>query len=60
MIQPAFTRIEGRLLSSEDGPAAQFTHENGSGERLAPYLRVGIGGETAFRYHEEYGIGAFR
>ena len=23
------------------------------------YLRTGVGGETAFRYHEEGGIGAF-
>jgi len=23
------------------------------------YLRAGVGGETAFRYHEEGGIGAF-
>jgi hypothetical protein len=27
--------IEGRLLPSEDAPAAPFTYENGSGQRLA-------------------------
>jgi len=49
----------GRLLPAEDGPAAQFMYENGNGERLTLYLRTGVGGETAFRYHEEGGIGAF-
>ena len=54
-----FRLMGGRLLPAEDGPAAQFMYENGNGERLTLYLRVGIGGETAFRYHEEDGIGAF-
>ncbi|HKM69773.1 MAG TPA: anti-sigma factor [Stellaceae bacterium] len=54
-----FRLMGGRLLPAEDGPAAQFMYENGTGERLTLYLRVGIGGETAFRYHEEGGIGAF-
>jgi len=54
-----FQLMGGRLLPAEDGPAAQFMYENGNGERLTLYLRVGIGGETAFRYHEEGGIGAF-
>ena len=54
-----FRLMGGRLLPAEDGPAAQFMYENGSGERLTLYLRTGVGGETAFRYHEEGGIGAF-
>src|SRR5271166_1705485 len=54
-----FHLIGGRLLPAEDGPAAQFMYENGNGERLTLYLRTGVGGETAFRYHEEGGIGAF-
>jgi anti-sigma factor RsiW len=54
-----FKLMGGRLLPAEDGPAAQFMYENSSGERLTLYLRVGVGGETAFRYHEEGGIGAF-
>jgi anti-sigma factor RsiW len=54
-----FRLMGGRLLPAEDGPAAQFMYENGNGERLTLYLRVGVGGETAFRYHEEGGIGAF-
>ena len=58
-LSPAgFRLMGGRLLPAEDGPAAQFMYENGS-ERLTLYLRVGVGGETAFRYHEEGGIGAF-
>jgi anti-sigma factor RsiW len=54
-----FRLMGGRLLPAEDGPAAQFMYENGNAERLTLYLRAGIGGETAFRYHEEGGIGAF-
>jgi anti-sigma factor RsiW len=54
-----FRLMGGRLLPAEEGPAAQFMYESGNGERLTLYLRSGIGGETAFRYHEEGGIGAF-
>jgi anti-sigma factor RsiW len=54
-----FRLMGGRLLPAEDGPAAQFMYENGNAERLTLYLRAGVGGETAFRYHEEGGIGAF-
>ena len=54
-----FRLMGGRLLPAEDGAAAQFMYENGTGERLTLYLRSGIGDETAFRYHEEGGIGAF-
>ena len=54
-----FQLMGGRLLPAEDGPAAQFMYENANAERLTLYLRVGVGGETAFRYHEEGGIGAF-
>jgi anti-sigma factor RsiW len=54
-----FRLMGGRLLPAEDGPAAQFMYENGNAERLTLYLRAGIGGETAFRYHEEGGVGAF-
>ena len=49
----------GHSLPAEDGAAAQFKYENGNGERLTLYLRAGVGGETAFRYHEEGGVGAF-
>lgn len=54
-----FHLIGGRLLPAEDGPAAQFMYENDNAERVTLYLRTGVGGETAFRYHEEGGVGAF-
>jgi anti-sigma factor RsiW len=54
-----FRLMGGRLLPAEDGPAAQFMYENDNAERLTLYLRASVGGETAFRYHEEGGIGAF-
>jgi anti-sigma factor RsiW len=54
-----FRLMGGRLLPAEDGLAAQFMYENGNAERLTLYLRADIGGETAFRYHEEGGVGAF-
>jgi anti-sigma factor RsiW len=54
-----FQLMGGRLLPAEDGPAAQFMYQNSNGERLTLYLRAGVGGETAFRFHEEGGIGAF-
>jgi anti-sigma factor RsiW len=53
-----FRLMGGRLLPAENGPAAQFMYENGK-ERVTLYLRTGIGGETAFRYSEKNGIGAF-
>jgi anti-sigma factor RsiW len=54
-----FRLMGGRLLPSEDGPAAQFMYENDNADRVTLYLRTGVSGETAFRYHEEGGIGAF-
>jgi len=54
-----FRLMGGRLLPSEDGPAAQFMYENDDADRLTLYLRAGVSGETAFRYHEEGGISAF-
>lgn len=54
-----FRLMGGRLLPAEDGPAAQFMYENSNADRVTLYLRAGVGGETAFRYHQEDGIGAF-
>ena len=54
-----FQLIGGRLLPARNGPAAQFMYQNAEGKRLELYLRSGIGGETAFRYLEDGGIGAF-
>jgi anti-sigma factor RsiW len=53
-----FRLMGGRLLPAEAGPAAQFMYENGK-ERVTLYVRTGIGAETAFRYSEDKGIGAF-
>ncbi len=54
-----FRLMGGRLLPAEDGPAAQFMYQDAKGERLTLYLRSGVDGETAFRYREDAGIGAF-
>ncbi len=54
-----FQLMGGRLLPARSGPAAQFMYQNAEGNRLELYLRSGIGGETAFRYREDGGIGAF-
>ena len=54
-----FRLMGGRLLPSEDGPAAQFMYENDNADRVTLYLRTGVSGETSFHYHEEGGIGAF-
>jgi anti-sigma factor RsiW len=48
----------GRLLPSENGPAAQFMYQNGN-NRLTLYERADTAGQTAFRYSEENGVGEF-
>jgi anti-sigma factor RsiW len=48
----------GRLLPSEEGPAAQFMYQKGN-NRLTLYERSDTAGKTAFRYSEENGIGEF-
>lgn len=53
-----FQLMGGRLLPSEDGPAAQFMYQNGD-NRLTLYERADTAGETAFRYSQENGIGVF-
>ena len=53
-----FRLMGGRLLPAEGGAAAQFMYQNGK-DRLTLYLRTDIGGETAFRYSEKNGVGAF-
>jgi anti-sigma factor RsiW len=51
----------GRLLPDQDGhPAAQFMYEDASGRRLTLYMRKETGlGNTAFRFYERDGFGAF-
>jgi anti-sigma factor RsiW len=53
-----FQLMGGRLLPSEDGPAAQFMYQKAN-NRLTLYERSDTSGETAFRYSEENGIGEF-
>jgi anti-sigma factor RsiW len=51
----------GRLLPDQDGhAAAQFMYEDASGRRLTLYMRKETGlGNTAFRFYERDGFGAF-
>lgn len=53
--------VGGRLLPGNQGPAAQFMFQDGSGQRLTLYVRNGAGDnkETAFRYTQERGISVF-
>lgn len=53
--------VGGRLLPGNQGPAAQFMFQDGSGQRLTLYVRNGAGDnkETAFRYTRERGISVF-
>lgn len=55
-----FQLMGGRLLPSEDGPAAQLMYDNGKGSRLTVYYQpVGFAGGTEFRYRQSDGIGTF-
>jgi anti-sigma factor RsiW len=53
-----FQLMGGRLLPSEEGPAAQLMYAHDK-DRLTLYLRASTGGETAFRYYEVDDIGLF-
>ena len=56
-----FQLLGGRLLPADDKPAAQFMYQDAGGRRLTLYARRGLDGnrETAFRFAEQDGIGAF-
>jgi anti-sigma factor RsiW len=56
-----YSLVGGRLLPGERGPVAQFMYQDGKGQRLTLYVRVNpdAGGETAFRFAQERGIGVF-
>jgi anti-sigma factor RsiW len=56
-----FSLLGGRLLPGGGAAAAALLmYESKNGERLTLYLsRAGTGGETAFRYQEDGGTGAF-
>ena len=55
-----FQLVGGRLLPTENGPAAQFMYENEEGARLTLYVeRNRTGDETSFRFVEQDDISAF-
>jgi anti-sigma factor RsiW len=56
-----FRLVGGRLLPTDEGePAAQFLYENRAGRRITVYVSIYKSGrETAFRYQEVQGVGAF-
>ena len=53
--------VGGRLLPGERGPVAQFMYQDSKGQRLTLYVRTNPdeGGETAFRFADEHGVGVF-
>lgn len=55
-----FRLMGGRLLPAASGAAAQLMYEDGGGRRISVYVQSGQEGtETAFRFAEEGGLGAF-
>ena len=55
-----YALIGGRLLPSDQGPAAQFLYQDQSGKRLTLYVRQNAGnGETAFRFASEGNVSVF-
>jgi len=53
-----YALVGGRLLPSDDGPAAQFMYQAAQGTRLTLYVRARESGEsdTAFRFARENGV----
>ena len=55
-----FELMGGRLLSSGDGPAAQFMYQDAAGRRITLYARpTGDDGETSFRFAQDGAVSAF-
>jgi anti-sigma factor RsiW len=54
-----FSLLGGRLLSTDNGPAALLMFENAKGERLTLFCTKGGGPETSFRYVQHAGSAAF-
>jgi anti-sigma factor RsiW len=57
-----YTLMGGRLLPSEEGPAAQFMYEDAGGKRMTLYLRLNhdvAARDTSFRYAQHNGTGVF-
>lgn len=60
LTEVGFQLMGGRLLPSENGPAAQLMYEDGKGARLTCYYEpVGFGVGTEFRYSQSGGVGTF-
>ena len=51
--------IGGRLLSANEGAAAQLMYENSSHQRLTIYVQAESGSETAFRFRQAGGASTF-
>lgn len=52
--------VGGRLLSADEGPAAQFMYETENGQRITLYVRQNSSGrETAFRYQAAGNLSGF-
>jgi anti-sigma factor RsiW len=56
-----FALVGGRLVAGNQNPTALFMYENGDKQRLSLQVRKqrGEGGEVAFRYAVENGVGVF-
>lgn len=56
-----FALVGGRLVAGNEQPTALFMYENADKQRLSLQVRkqVDTGGETAFRYALENGVGVF-
>jgi anti-sigma factor RsiW len=60
LVEHGWKLMGGRLVPDSGLPAAQFMYEDGSGRRLTLYIRKETGlGNTAFRFYERDGFGAF-
>lgn len=60
LVPYGFRLMGGRLLPAASGAAAQLMYEDGGGRRISVYVQGDPNGtETAFRFAEEDGLGAF-
>ncbi len=61
LVPQGYSLVGGRLLPGERGPGAQFMYQDMKGQRLTLYVRVSkeAGGQTAFRFAQENGVGVF-
>ncbi|MDH5546727.1 MAG: anti-sigma factor [Gammaproteobacteria bacterium] len=61
LAQLGFSLVGGRLLPSDNGPAAQFMYQDESGSRMTLYVRNKHNDEqnTAFRFHQQDNTNSF-